>query len=73
MSVVADSKGGCAAYVLTKRAFKCIAEKGRNLNKINLFNSLSDRDKYVIKDNSSFCNYPNGKHSFCWYYHHSTT
>ena len=49
-----------STYCLNKRDFKIIVERGRDLNNIRIFDSLSEVQKYSIKDQVKLSNYIRG-------------
>lgn len=49
-----------SAYVLNKRDFKAIVEKGRNLQDIRILQSLSEAQKYRMKDKIQLTNFVRG-------------
>lgn len=59
LTVVAEGDEA-SAYCLTKRDFRLIAEKGRDLNNIKLLNGLSQDQKYMLKDTMGVTNYARG-------------
>lgn len=59
-SVLADSNSG-RAFCLTKRDFKLIAEKGRDLRNIKLLESLSDDQKLLFKNKITIANFVKGE------------
>lgn len=59
LTVVAEGEEA-SAYCLTKRDFRLIAEKGRDLNNIKLLNGLSQDQKYMLKDTMGVTNYARG-------------
>jgi hypothetical protein len=55
LSIVADENNS-SAYCLSKRDYRAIIEKGRDMRKIKLFRSLSDDQKSVLKANVTILN-----------------
>lgn len=49
-----------STYCLNKRDFKIIVERGRDLNNIRIFDSLSEVQKYSVKDQVKLSNYIRG-------------
>lgn len=62
LTVVAEGNEA-SAYCLSKREFKLVAEKGRDLNNIKLLKGLSQDQKYMLKDTMGVTNYVRGKHA----------
>ena len=61
LTVVAEGHN-CSAFCLSKRDFKSIVEKGRDLNNIKILNSLTTDQKYLLKDGMSISNHLRGKY-----------
>lgn len=49
-----------SAFSLTKRDFKAIVEKGRDLNNIKIFDPLAESQKYLVKDRVTIHNFHRG-------------
>jgi Cyclic nucleotide-binding domain len=62
ISTVVAEGDEASAYCLTKRDFRLIAEKGRDLNNIKLLNGLSQDQKYMLKDTMGVTNYARGRY-----------
>lgn len=65
-SVLADSNSG-RAFCLTKRDFKLIAEKGRDLRNIKLLESLSNDQNLLFKTKTTIANFVKGEIFFVMY------
>lgn len=63
LSIVADAFNGVrpTAYCLTKRDFKAIVEKGRDLSVIKIFESLSDGQKHLLRKRVTIANFIKGQ------------
>lgn len=60
LTVIAEGEGS-SVFALSKTDFKSIVEKGRDLNNIKILKSLTESQKYMLKDGMSVCNFLRGK------------
>lgn len=67
VSVVACRANGQdpSVYCLSKRDFKLIVEKGRDLKSMKMLQVVTDAQKYLIKDRVTIINYYRGAVNYC--------
>ena len=62
LTITADT-ADASSFCISKREFQLIVEKGRDLNNIKILNSLTEAQKYLLKDGMSVSNYLRGNTS----------
>ena len=63
---IAAGTADASSFCLSLREFQLIVEKGRDLNNIKILNSLTEAQKYLLKEEMTVSNYLRGE-VFCFF------
>lgn len=64
LTIAADT-ADASSFCVSSREFKLILEKGKDLDNIKILNSLTEAQKYLLKEGMTVSNYLRGNAFFC--------